>query len=252
MNRALLEFVRYVVAEKIRSKRLPKERGIPGVVEPTPAQRSSKFDIRAFKALGDLDDMLTYADRFLEEIAEGSSRRVYVLSARKVLKIAAGKKRAGIAQNAAEADASTHPGVNKVVAKVLDADKDHLWLISELVRPLGSKQEFKKLTGFSLQAFQAAIDAKFQGSSKPGAGDWPTGPSTLSFDSGSMDDQLDDFERAESSDMVASVVAFIEATGAAPGDIKKLDSWGQNPTGNVVLLDYGATNGIMDRFYQND
>lgn len=68
-----------------------------------------------------------YASLNLEELGKGSSRIVYLLSAKKVLKIALNVK--GIAQNEAEIDIYTNPKTKAIIAKIFDYDVDYKYII---------------------------------------------------------------------------------------------------------------------------
>lgn len=67
----------------------------------------------------------------LDCLGEGSSRVVYALNNKCVIKIATSK--AGLAQNRAEAKISNHPKAKARVARVLRADPNFDWIIAERV-----------------------------------------------------------------------------------------------------------------------
>ena len=113
----------------------------------TESIRSKTFELSTFKSLKTLPRRLKYAKDNLELLSDGgTSRIVFLLSSKKVLKISllnlrdpkVNKK--GIAQN--EAEVRNSQQIPNLVTKVFEYAPDYSWIISELVRPLKSKEEF--------------------------------------------------------------------------------------------------------------
>lgn len=192
------------------------------------------FDLRVFKGLDSAEAMHEYAGKHLVKLGSGSSRTVYLFSSRFVLKVANVKVRsydmpvaAGMAQNRAEVDVYTNPATKNIVAKVYDFDPEFRWLVSELVRPIESKQEFEALTGTGWREFKNLIDYD--------QGDWQLYAS---------ENQVPDFARA--------VKRAMSSNQLHQGDLSCGGCWehfGKTSSGRVVLLDYGATEDVMNVWY---
>lgn len=203
----LREYVELIV-EKIRSR--PRGNGRFG----------TKFDIKKFKELDGINLMLQYAKEFLEIMGTGSSRMAFLFSSKYVLKIAINKK--GLAQNEAEVDVFTNPKSRGVVAKVHSSDPQFRWIVSDLVKPLSSPEEFESLTGV----------------------DWPNfinllRPKIKSKESINADDPK----------IVQAVAVTAQQNNLLFGDIEELSHWGKTPDGRAVLLDYGFTGEVWKSHY---
>jgi len=118
--------------------------------------RSKTFDYGVFKSLKSLPGKIKYAKDNLELLSnEGTSRIVFLLSSKKVLKLCQLSlkdpkvKERGIAQNKAEVKNSSE--IASIVTKVFDYAPDYSWIVSEIARPLTSEKEFYHLTGFPLK-----------------------------------------------------------------------------------------------------
>jgi len=201
----LREYVNLLI-EKIRT-----EKGVK-------SKLGEKFNLNRFKQIQTAEQMMTYANHFLEVLGEGSARRAFLLSSKYVLKIARNKK--GIAQNEAEVDVYTNPKSKPVVAKVYSSDPEYMWVIADVVQPLHEPDEFDKLTGTNWDDF---INALMEGLSgrNPGA--------------------MDEF--------TASVLYTAKQNNLMFGDIEEIGHWGKTPDGRCVLLDYGFTREVWTSHY---
>jgi len=101
-------------------------------------------------------EKVEYAKKTLPYINEGSSRAVFALSEKEVLKIA--MNRAGIAQNEAEHKLSKEERAKGFVAEVYQFGKGFSWLRSERVVPVASFDEFKELSGISFKTYVEMMD----------------------------------------------------------------------------------------------
>lgn len=168
--------------------------------------------------------MMEYAENRLKSLGEGSSRRVFLLSSRFVLKIA--KDDFGISQNEEEAKASRDPKVNHVLAKVQSSDAKNMWLVSELVRPVKDDAEAMSILSSSektdltfSQTLRRAFRGQFEGVSSK---------------------NIQDFMRT---------VHTLVKGGHDEGDIFALDHWGKTNDGRLVLLDYGYTSDAQKKYF---
>ena len=210
-DRLLREYLSLVI-EKIRSRKTPG---------------GETFDLKRFKSLKNLGDLHNYAGKYLDKLGEGSSRAAYLMSGRYALKIALNNK--GIGQNEAELDVYTNPATKRIIAKIYAADERDMWLVSDLVKPITSEEEFEQLAGVSWKDFSKQVydGIKFHDV-----------------------DNASDFSKA--------VVATAHSNHLMVGDLidqlnspfkSVIDHWGKTPDGRVVLLDYGFTEEVDKQHY---
>lgn len=220
-NEILRSYIRVMIQEAIRSKKDPtvKWRG------------SAKFDMKEFKSLPNESIMFAYALNYLEPLGQGSSRTVFVLTSKKVLKLARNPK--GVAQNQAEIQVYTDPATADAAAKIHDADEGGLWLISDMVRPVKSQQEFETLTGVSWQEFSDDLSGTISSQARKSGG------AKL---------------RPDAAPFTRSVYNMAEQGSARLklGDLTELDHWGKTPDGRVVILDYGFTEDVAVKHYPKE
>lgn len=214
MNR-ILENVLVSLLEKIATKK---------------HKSGDKFNINTFKKLtvgedGDIlesiEQLILYAERYLTKTGEGSSRIVFILSSRYALKIA--KRTAGMAQNKAELQAYQRTSVKNVISKIYQHDPLDRWLITDLVKPLSSEQEFKRLTGDEFSEFTFNIENYYKNDVSP----------------------------EKESQLFDDVITLIEENNLEWGDLVDLWQWGQTPDGRAVVLDYGLTEEVYSDHYDH-
>jgi hypothetical protein len=181
-----------------------------------------KFDIRKFKELDDTGYMMFYANSFLDIIGIGSSRAVFVLNSRLALKVAIDHK--GVAQNKVEVKISDQQGENSIVTKVYDTDPSCMWIVSDLVRPISSEKEFKKLTGVDWKIMTDVVKYCFE------RGELPRKKSVPRF--------------------ITEIVNLSLRNELCVADICNIQHWGKTSDGRCVLLDYGYDYEVWSRFYR--
>ena len=182
--------------------------------------RSATFNLNDFKKLASPAEMLSYADEHLQSLGDGTTRSVYMLSSKKVLKIAQNSRK-GVAQNKAEVYIWENPKMQPLVAKVFEHDSKYMWLVSELVRELHREEEFQATTGFPWDFF---VDCLMDGSTLPEG--WEPDDTQLAFWN--------------------KVQALLKAD-LVWGDLVRLNHWGKTADGRLVLLDYGYTGHVRDQ-----
>lgn len=199
------------------------------IIERIHVTGQERFNFQHFKKLDELNDMMTYANLHLEELGEGSSRRVYVFSGNKVLKLAT--NRAGLGQNEQEVSVFTDPETAPIVARIHDYDPEYFWILSELTRPVKDSREFEALAGLAdegmLDIEEFCIDA-------------------VRGDFNFIDPYYEDPRVRQ---LARAIHAVAKKNKLLKGDIKKPDSWGKTPDGRLVLIDYGFSGGVSEKYY---
>lgn len=207
VDQLLNEYISLMI-EKIRTQK--RDDGTKG-----------KFNLAEFQKLQTVKDMNEYAKRYLEPIGKGSSRIVYVLSSKYALKIALDEK--GVAQNKAELKVSSDVSTSQIIARVHKRGTQDAWLISDLVRPVKSGEEFEKLSGEPWLDFAFDIEDAARGKDK---------------------NNVSPFLRA--------IVTMMNKHKLGAGDVRKIEHWGKTPDGRVVILDYGFDNDVYVAHYKED
>ena len=221
------------------------------------------FDLRKLKTLESYEEMEEYASSKLKFLGQGSSRTVFYLSNRYVLKVARNIK--GYGQNKAEVDVYTNPKSKPIVAKIYDFDdKEYSWLVSEVVKGLRNPDEFKSLTDITWNVFishmrykpdyinnikasiekdiltrQTIIDNK-----KRISPDY-----NMEYYEEIVDDlinRLDDL----SNKFLLDTINLIASNELLPSDLNVLNHWGKTADNRIVLLDYGFTAEVADSYYR--
>jgi len=174
-------------------------------------ETSKKFVWSEFLKIADTFDIVAlrrYAEERLKELGS-SSRAAYLLTSHSVLKIATDNR--GIKQNAFEVksyEKLKHLPVTKIFKH--EGGSEPVWLVCELVNPIDSNKQFKKITG--LEPYDMVQDAHY-------------------------DYNLDN-------PYIAMAKKFIDV-GLDKGELGIARQWGTNADGELRLLDYGYAQGIQ-------
>jgi len=216
------------------------------------------FNMREFKAMDDLENIHDYVSRRLEKVGEGSSRTAYIVSSKYVLKLANLTDSSydgndeykdedgnwvkaspgaidhgcdkGIVQNEAEAntymEAST--SVQKVLPKIYDYHKHGYWLLTELVKPFNTLEEWEQATGMRWE--QLVDFTKYM------------------LDNEFVHDEYDRNNFVDQSVLVA-LCDLVLKHDLEPNDICGIPQWGKTADGRAVLLDAGGTKEVLERYY---
>ena len=214
MNNSLLrEAIRFLVVEAIRSKKVGGE----------------SFNLEKFKQLRYNDEMLQYASNFLEELGVGSSRKAFILSTKKVIKIA--RNEAGKAQNEAETlihETFKNDSGPMTVSKVLDWERSkYRWMIVEPTNTAGiTPQMFEEIVGLNWEDFKLVLrDEKKISEVKA---------------------------NKETKNFLTKLQGIMNEAELLGGDILKLSHWGVTANRKLVLIDYGLTGGVREKHYMPD
>jgi hypothetical protein len=204
----LREYVFQVITERIRTAKVGKE----------------TFNLEKFKKIQDYREMVFYATDFLQYLGEGSSRIAFVYKSTQVIKIAKNEK--GIAQNATEVEISQDEGTKNVVAKIFYADPQNRFVISELVRPLKSGEDIRRLEQQAGVTFGDFVRTIRSVENSP--------------------DKIDDIKNP----WIKSVAWIVISHDLISSDALAEEHWGVTPEGRIVLLDYGFTENVFQKHYK--
>jgi len=196
----------------------------------------AKFDMSEFKKLTRQDERLKYLQNTSMYIDAGSSRLVFAVSPKKVIKLAggisyelpssgkAGYVTKGANQNKVEAEVwqNSSDEIRMILPRVYEVDAQFLWVLSELVRPLKSDNELKSMFGVDQKAysqFMMGIENV-------------DGLNFKSFYEALSDDKKP---------IADAIVAMIKKFGLYSADLAVLAQWGKTADGRLVILDTGIT-----------
>ncbi|MFA6049825.1 MAG: hypothetical protein WC761_01390 [Candidatus Paceibacterota bacterium] len=225
---------------------------------------TKKFSVRKFRKFSSPEEMLAYAHETLPCLGKGSSRTAFAYSRGKVLKISADNK--GFAQNAAERFVANNLDTKMAVSAIYDhkeIDGHTVWLISQIVRVIKNYDEFENLAGFSWEPFNEIIREFAKHNAQESLGKVTTSISNeyskrvkklkTSGDERNanyFEKLLKDIEVMKVSPFFLGIIAAMEQNRLMPGDILEVEHYGKTSDGNIVLLDYGLTEEIANKYYK--
>lgn len=195
-----------------------------------------KFNPKSLSNIPNLHDRISVLNNKLPVLGRGSSRKVFKLDSKKVIKMAINE--AGIAQNNAELDVITNPKIKPIFAKIFDYDrgKETTWLVCELVRPL-TYEDFAEMTGYywseSMAPFLMELDLYAR----------------KSFN----DFILENFENEQhiyfSNPLYRDIFYAVKYGDLVANDLRKIGQWGKTANGRIVILDYGLDEATLRQYY---
>lgn len=214
------------------------------------------FDFRLFETFKTLREIKEYCETYLENVGDGSGRLVYLLSSRKVIKIA--KNKLGLAQNLAEVEAyrKVESGNSGIYARIFDYDRTRpvKWIVAELVRELKNAEEFLALTGFDLSMLvtlsQKGKDPKrvIRAEKRKLFVQLKELQKFPEYTE-SINDQLDMLAVAEKSPLFLGIFQAISNGTLDVVDLATASHWGKTVDGRVVLLDYGLSKKVREEYF---
>lgn len=223
-----------------------------------------KFSVKQFRKLTSIEEMVSYAQKTLPCLGSGSSRIVFAYSRGKALKISLNDK--GFEQNAAEKLVFENEDTKFAVSHIYDykeIDGKIVWLISQIVRITKGIEEFEVLSGFSWDAYNEVIKefAKYNANKE-----LPEITSDISNqyskrvshmrktgderNASYYEKLLVDLQIMVSSNFFKGIIAAMNQNRLMPGDILEIEHYGKTSCGRVVLLDYGLTEAVANKFYR--
>ena len=217
-------------------KQIFKEKNpFEGVIFQLEEDYPSSFDMEEFEKLTSFNKRIKYCEEHLKRISSGSSRIVYQIDNKKVLKLSKNKK--GLAQTEVEVEYSGYYDISDIVAQVFNYDTNYLWIEMELARKL-RPVDFKRITGFNWKDYQNAIH-------NHGINSGNARGNKQDVDKSTVEDMWED-------EFVYSMFDFIGSYGVPTGDLTRLSSYGivsRDGEDMVVLIDYGLTHDVYGSYY---
>ena len=222
----------------------------------------SGFKLSKFKTLN-RESALFYAKGNLKQLGSGSSRDAFLYGSKKVLKVANTVHRhsysndglVGKRQNEAEVAAWTMPGVKPIIAAVYDYSKDDFsWIISELVNQVKNVGQINKYFGskifdteYDFKYFMAYMEDNGSGAIDKWVEDHKfVSPWRFALRSESSP-ALTDQSKMKLTKFVDAVFEFVNMTGNSDMDIMR--HYGFTADGRLIILDYGFSEDVRDKFY---
>ena len=170
-----------------------------------------------------LEKLNNTIDFHYQYIASGSCRRVYRIGDY-ALKVATSM--AGLAQNQVECKVEPSEFINKIYRK----DKHDLpaWILTDYCKP-ATTYHIRKTLKVTPKTFDAMVTAK-------------------RFNTVINRDYL---KKMEKKTIAMNYLNFMDKYKLLGGDIMshRLDNYGVNPQGKLVLLDYGLDDKVWDKYY---
>lgn len=254
MTQAQYNALRYVDENKKSNKRrfIFTESQIKHIIKENMnnelANYPQSFNMDTFKSLNSYNKKIKYCNDNLQRIASGSSRIVYKIDDATVLKLAKNQK--GLAQNEAETQYRDDLYAPNIFAEVYDNDENFYWIEMQLARK-AKPTDFKRLTGYDFKTFQYFVT--YSASQYTYGRFKATVPSEYKqlFDSEEFQNMVWD----NPDNVFNQVNEYLTSYQIQKyGDVQRISSWGvvidkQDGTDQLVLIDYGLTDDIFEKYY---
>lgn len=198
------------------------------------AEYPSSFDIEEFKNKQTFKDRIKYIEERLTKLGVGSSRIVYQIDQKTVLKLAKNKK--GVAQNNVEIEYSHYGDLSYLFAEVFEYDSEGLWVEMELASKV-TNSNFKTITGIDFKKYVEALRYYYNTNVKPNryGSNKPEGYDELWED-----------------EFMYDVFSFVGNYRPPLGDLLRLSTYGvvkRNGQDSIVMIDYGLDEDVYSTHY---
>lgn len=189
------------------------------------------FDLDVFLNMNSFASQVRYATEKLRRMAQGSSRIIFEIDDKTVLKLAKNKK--GIAQNEVERSLSNDYMVPKeIIAQVLESDENDRWIVMERAKKISTARFKILMGGISLLDFYHYI--KIHTDNRFGRGFWELSPE--------VEAELNESEFAQ------DIIEMTHNFNLETGDFRRPSSFGEID-GRLVITDYGLTQEVFKKYY---
>lgn len=164
-------------------------------------------------------------------LGSGTSRMVFKLNDKKVLKLAKNQK--GIEQNETEADIYLRQLYG--IADWYAVSSDGIWIVSELCTK-ARQADFKAKLGLSFADYCNYVGYINQERSHRKS--WRSYPQPEKF-----------YEYIEAENLLGGVYEYIGNWDPPVGDLQRISSYGINQEGEIVIVDTGLSETVADKYY---
>jgi len=188
------------------------------------------FDMEKFKSTKSFAERARYCGSALTRISSGSSRIIYKIDDKRVLKLA--KNERGIAQNSVESDQMLNQWYGDIIAKRLEFDDDDKWIVSEYAKRVGPKR-FEQLLGVTIDQLFAYLCELHPEKTK------------VQF---IVNDKTREVLDVDNNEFMYDLNDMIGNWDMPIGDFSKLSTFGEI-NGKLVVTDYGLTKQVYDTHY---
>jgi hypothetical protein len=204
------------------------------------------FKVDMLKSLDTFKKREKYCNDTLKRISSGSSRAVYQLNDKMVLKLAKNTK--GLDQNMNEQEDWLQQQYGSILPKVYDSYFDHklegyLYVISEYAKNI-TIQRFQEIIGVPFDSYVHYISERYYG---------PRGNNSMAnMHKSYLTPEVLKLMKEESDreDFVETVCGVIADNNLHVGDLARIGSYGEvvrEGYNSVVIRDYGATDGYFEK-----
>jgi len=193
--------------------------------------QANEFDLDVFLNMKTFAAQIRYANEKLKRIAQGSSRIIFEIDDKTVLKLAKNFK--GIAQNEVESSLSNNYMVPEdIIAKVLEKDENNRWIVMERAKKITSGRFKQLMNGVDIINFYFYIK-KYTVRRDPLFGFYIN---------------PEDEEKLDNNEFAQDLIEMINNFDLETGDFGRPSSFGEID-GRLVITDYGLTKEVYKKHY---
>lgn len=232
--------------------------------------RNASIDIRKFDTMT-ISEIYRYLKQsgidisgfdtgpFSRLLGEGSSRVAILLSPNKVLKLPISDNiKVGIAQNLNEIRVAKE--FPRYTAKPFAYSPDGKWLVTEPVRVFETQSQFFAATGIRFRAFDSWINYNIEGRFRDLTKEQRLSAlrSNLERIKAKFTDDdvqadfgfdISEYEQLLDNDWINGIPDMILSSDLYEPDVTVVEAWGKTADGRVVLMDPGATEELIRKYY---
>lgn len=195
----------------------------------------STFDMEHFKTLTKFAQRVAYCKDHLQRISSGSSRIVYLVDDKMVLKLAKNQK--GVAQCETEIQWGGDSYFDEILARTIEYHPDGLWVEMELAKKV-KKSDFSVIESINFDEFGKYLkNFELENNGKR--------PMYSMTDAHK--------EILNENPFTQTICEFMVNTSSPAGDLMRLNSYGivnRNGEDIIVIIDFGLTHDIYDEYYK--
>lgn len=214
-------------------------------------QLSNELSLKRLSAMEDYDEIWNYLheELGLYPAGDGSSRSVWIVGPRTVLKVA--KNDRGLVQNEQEAKVSRDPRASVILPRMYRAGRNHRYMVAEIARPLSGIVEWEHLSGLDWEDMGYLMweaKGKIYAAAHWLLNQFGRGVArAIGEPIGQARGVKAPPER--SAQMLDALGYLRDEYDLMPGDTTVIEHWGKTPRGRLVLIDAGLTQAQFEELY---